>query len=615
MNSRALRPTRATILLASPRALSLCAALPLLLIAVAPQCYLWAARGRAWQGTFLYFTADERAYAAYVNALAEGRPRRNDPYTGRDAELDAARVESLFSVQPLPAYALALAARALRVQTSAVFFALLCAASVAAPLVLFRLIRAATGDARLAAAGALFVLCLGTLASGHGVWDAHLLLEPGVRFRHLPFLRRYLPALPFPVFFGFCALVRRALARERRGAARLDASLAGLCLAALVYSYFYLWTAAAAWLFTLTIIRLAARPQDRRQTLARLSLVAAPAALALVPYGLLLARIGAHAAQAQALEHTRAPDLFRVPELLGLAVVALLAWARRRGRFAPDDGRAAFAASFALLPFAVFNQQVVTGLSLQPMHYDVFVVNYCALLAAVLAAPLALARVTPPRLLVCAALAALAWASFDTAVWAARSRAFFVFQDEADAACERLAQLGRDPTNGRPDTRSLVFAPSQPVTDFLPTRAPQPVLWASHTVAFSGASLEEEHERLLQYLYYSGVDLSRADARSFETLGWAERFYLYVLLGAQRVNPELSAGWRPLTRDEIRGAFDDYSAYAASFDRARAARFPVSYLLVYDGGAGLPNFDRWYERDAGERVGHFTLYRVRLRDE
>jgi hypothetical protein len=595
------------------RRLGAAAACAVCLLAISPQFYLWGARGRAWAGTFLYYSSDENIYAAYVNALADGRPRRNDPTTGRDAELDAARVESLFSVQFLPAYALALSARALHVSTSAIFFLLLVVSSLASTLVIFRLIRSETGDARIAAAGALVVLCLGTLATGYGIFDRHEMFRPGALFRHMLFLRRYLPALPFPLFFAFCALVRRSLSEERRRAARLAALLASLCLIALVYSYFFLWTAAAAWLLVFAALWLAARPAERRRTLARLSLVVAPALTASVPYGLLLARLGADQTRAQALRHTHSPDLVRVPVALALAVTLLLVWAWRRGRFATDDPRAAFAASFALLPFAVFNQQIVTGLSLQPMHYDLLVCNYCVLLAGVLAASLALARPPSSRVLALAAAAALAWATFDTGVWVWRARPFFVLQDEADAAAARLALRARDAAGGPLDTHSLVFTPVYAANDFMPARTALPVLWSPHMVALPGATHAEEHERLLQYLYYSGVDLSSADTRSTKTLTWAGKTYLYSLLGAPRVNPELSNDWRPPTQDEIRGAFDEYTAYAASFGRERAARFPVSYLLVYDGDPELKNFDRWYERDSGERVGHFTIYRVRLR--
>ena len=75
------------------------AALAMTVLALFPQVYLWAERGRAWQGANAYFYTDEPAYAAYVNALRDGRPRRNDPFTGRDAELAATNTESLFSIQ------------------------------------------------------------------------------------------------------------------------------------------------------------------------------------------------------------------------------------------------------------------------------------------------------------------------------------------------------------------------------------------------------------------------------------------------------------------------------------------------------------------------------------
>jgi hypothetical protein len=593
------------------RLLCLCVALPVLLIAVAPQAYVMLSRGREWNGSFAYLQIDERAYAAYVNALADGRPRRNDPYTGRDDRAGAPQPESLFSIQFVPAYALALTARVLHSSTSAAFFALLCAAAVAAPLAVFRLIHALTGDARLAAAGALAVVCLGSVASGYGVWATTQGTEPAVRLRHLPFLRRYQPALAFPLFFVLCALVRRSLTTEHRRTAYRAATLAGVVFALLVFSYFYLWTAALAWLACLALVWLAARPADRRRTLLRLTVVAAIGAAALVPYALLLSRRATNLETAQGLAHTHAPDLVRVPELIGFALLLLLLWARRRGQFKWDDQSALFAASFALLPFAVFNQQIASGLSLQPFHYDIYVANYCVLLAATLVARLSLARPIPARLLLSAALAALIWASFETAVSTRRFGTFLLLQDEIDAAASRLSRLGHD--GARLDTSSLVFSPLSPVNELLPTGAPQPVLWAQHTAFFPGASPAEEHERLLQYLYYSGVDLSTAAGRDYEALDRRDKFYFYLLLGAVRANRELNAAWQPVTRNEIARELEAYKIYAATFDRERAARFALSYVLVEDRAAALPNLDRWYERDGGERIGSLVLYRVRLR--
>ena len=43
------------------------------------------------------------------------------------------------------------------------------------------------------------------------------------------------------------------------------------------------------------------------------------------------------------------------------------------------DARVIYAASLALLPFIVFNQQVLTGRTMQAFHYEIFVVNYSTL--------------------------------------------------------------------------------------------------------------------------------------------------------------------------------------------------------------------------------------------
>lgn len=49
-----------------------------------PQMKMVYLRGSDWQGNYAYNDIDEVAYAAYLRALIDGRPRKNDPYTGRD---------------------------------------------------------------------------------------------------------------------------------------------------------------------------------------------------------------------------------------------------------------------------------------------------------------------------------------------------------------------------------------------------------------------------------------------------------------------------------------------------------------------------------------------------
>src|SRR3954465_15428835 len=90
--------------------LGIFAALALTLVALYPQFHLQLARGLDWNGSYAFFSQDEIAYSAYVNALIEGRPRRNDPYTGRDERAENPQPESLFSIQFAPAYAIAIPA-------------------------------------------------------------------------------------------------------------------------------------------------------------------------------------------------------------------------------------------------------------------------------------------------------------------------------------------------------------------------------------------------------------------------------------------------------------------------------------------------------------------------
>src|SRR5205085_11900857 len=95
------------------------------LLAFYPQLSLWHKRGTDYQGEFVSFSGgDEEAYAAYVNALRDGRPRRNDPFTGRDAELAATNTVSLFLIQFTRAYAVALPARRCGLSTATAFILL-----------------------------------------------------------------------------------------------------------------------------------------------------------------------------------------------------------------------------------------------------------------------------------------------------------------------------------------------------------------------------------------------------------------------------------------------------------------------------------------------------------
>src|SRR5690349_8572499 len=82
-----------------------------------PQIYLCYERASEWNGQYALFDSDEIAYSAYVNALINHRPRRNDPYTGTDNQ----EFETLYSIQFIPAYSIALPARLARISASTAF--------------------------------------------------------------------------------------------------------------------------------------------------------------------------------------------------------------------------------------------------------------------------------------------------------------------------------------------------------------------------------------------------------------------------------------------------------------------------------------------------------------
>jgi hypothetical protein len=82
-----------------------------------PQFKMFYQRGDEWNGHYAYNDIDEVAYASYVRALMDGRPRKNDPYTGRDDSSQTPQPESLFSIQFAAPYTIAIAAKIFGVGT------------------------------------------------------------------------------------------------------------------------------------------------------------------------------------------------------------------------------------------------------------------------------------------------------------------------------------------------------------------------------------------------------------------------------------------------------------------------------------------------------------------
>ena len=580
----------------------------LLLLSLYPQLRLWQMRGRDWQGNYAYNDIDEVAYAAYLNALADGRPRRNDPYTG----YDDTRAESIFSIQFVTPYVFAKLARSLGGGGPLAMMLVAAWAGAATGLALFWLIAALTGDARWGVAGALLVICGGTLAVGQGAIGT-LLGGTGPAYPFLPAFRRYIPAGAGPFLWAGTACVWCALAATtgRRQAAWTIA--AGLCCAVLVFSYFYLWTTAAAFLVCLAVLWWAVRRDCGRVFLG----LGALAALALGPYFYLLAQRGHTTDAVQLLARTHAPDLLRPPEIIGLVSLLLIVAAVWRGRVAWRTPLALFAAAFALTPLLTFNQQILTGHSLQPIHYEVFTGNYIAVLALILGVACLFRQTNilttghrPLTAVVCVAALACGWGLYEARHTGAVLDEANLLRDQAMPVMRRLRELGAS----SPETqqRATVFTGNFLLADELPTVAPQPVLWARHLHIFAGADWDENKERFYQELYWLDLDENWLDAQLH-----APNFVIvYALFGWGRLSNRLIATPQPLTEAEIAAEVTDYANYRNHFDRRTAARVPLSYVII---GANeefdWTRLEQWYQRDAGEMVGDYVLFRVHLRDE
>ncbi|MGA9994388.1 MAG: hypothetical protein WBP93_03185, partial [Pyrinomonadaceae bacterium] len=588
------------------------AALAVTLLALYPQVNLWIERGRDWNGSYASFDFDEIAYSSYLQQLIEGRPRRNDPYTGRDSDTDSLQAESLFSIQFLPAYTLSTPARMFGLSSSIVFIALNALSAFLSTLAVFWLLRAVGGRPAASTVGALATIVLGThAASFKAVW---LLLQLQPTFSFFPFLRRYLPALPFPFFFIFCALVWLMLQSEDRRTAFRHALMAGLILAALVFSYFFLWTAAVAWLFCLAALLLMLRPDRWQVHLKMLCIVFAVALIALVPYATLLSHRAQEMDAVQLLTRTHAPDLIHLPELLGFLVLLSLIFASRRGMIGWKDARTLFIASFALLPIAVFNQQVLTGRTLQPFHYERYIANYVALVAVALTLTTMLRasveQKTRRLALACVAIVVFGTGLFETISVTRRNAQLQIANDESLIVNRRFAEIARETNDTRRNSNTLIFFTDLSQADSLASVSTQPVLWSQHMFVFSGASREENRERFFEYLYYSGLS-----EREFERLASINSSISLALYGFERVWLRESGKQDQIKTDEVKDDTRAYARYVSTFNRERAMNRVLSYVVTpTEYGPDIRNLDRWYERGGGERVGKFTIYRVKIRN-
>jgi hypothetical protein len=589
------------------------AALPALIVlflGLYPQINIWLVKGSSWNGAFVVSNYDEVAYSAYVNALLDGRPRKTDPFLGRDD----VETESLYSIQIIPAYTIAMIAKALGLSASGAFILLNVLLPVFASIAIFALLHDITKEKLLAGVGVLFVLCFGAAIAFQGELQHWILQNYLCDF--FPFLRRYQPGFTFPIFFVFCLLVWRMLTAREQAKGIIFAFASGSVFAILVFSYFFLWTAALAWCACFAILWFVFRKSERRQTAIRSAIVGAIGLAALIPYGLMLTNRPKNMDDTQLLSFTRTPNFGEISVLLGLLAAAVLILLVRKRRLAVNTPALLFTVSLALTPLILFNQQVITGRSLQPVHYELFIANYLTLTTILLTAWLIFSAGTTRTLssnvkrgFVYIGLAAIVWGAIESTATANRNAAFERMRDDAMPALRYLKEQEAldPPVEGRYET---VFTTNLLIADYVSTVTSYRSLWGPHTNSAGGVNHEENKELFYRYLYYSGFDeghVAKAlDDGVFEVKA--------AFFGGGRALSELDTNAKPITRAEAAAELRNYVKYRNEFDRSKAADPELSYVVVP--ALAEPNFDkidRWYERDQGKEFGSFIVYRVKLK--
>lgn len=592
---------------------------------LAPQFQLWALRGmhRDWTGVYAIHDFDETAYAAYTQSLIDGKPRRNSPYTASEDSAATPQKETLFSIQFLAFYPVAIPARIFGVSSSTAMIFLSAVAGFLAGLTLFWLFYILFDNPFLSFVGTVLVFSGGILIAGQGSIVARFSPESIYYPVAFPFARRAVPLIGFPAFFLFFGCVWKFLSAESRRARLFYVVCAFFSFAFLVFSYFYLWTAAAAWLGGLILLWLALRFKDLRKRTIPLSVAALFFFTTLVPYFILLGNRSQLMDSEQLLVFTRQPDLLRLPELLSFVVLLGFAAVSVGGWIDWREPKMIFLMSFALVAPVVFNQQILTGRSLQPVHYQFYTVNYLSIFVAVSLIFVLLVKKAKPAILN-AALFVLGFGAlflgYSDGQFAVKgARGINDWRNDLFPVAQKIKDVSKEA--GKNSTvLSFDFYPyvlwntkfSLSAGDELPALSGQAVLWSLHQDVVSDLPLEETRRRLFKFIYFQNFDEiwlkgELMKERSELTIGFfgQGRGYLNNLL-------ENST---PVTVEEINGVVEEYRVFRQNFNIDSAREEPhLSFVINHE--AAQPDFstlDRWYARDAGEKIGKYTLYRVKLK--
>lgn len=560
-----------------------------------PQIYFQIKRGEAYNGATFYYDFDESAYASYLQALIDGRPRKNSIYQGAE---EPTKNENLFSIQFASAYLVAIPARIFGMNSETAFLAISVLVSFFASLAIFIFLFQVTKNNTFAAFGTLFILVFGANAAG-----ASILKETfgfGASAFYLTFLRRFTPAVVFPFIFLLLSSVWLGLKSTKLQTKILFAFLASICFTFLVFGYFFFWTAILAWLVGLFCLNFLLQKENRDWQFWLMILVGI--ILSLIPYFWLLSDRNPTTDASQVLEHTRKIVFLRPTLIVGLLVLFITGLAIRFKWIELKNQTTIFIISLAILPILVFNQQVITGVSLQPMHYNMYILNYLSLLGLVLLIGEVfkerLPKVKPVFWLIPAIIFCI-WGIIEINYATKYRFGYNVGRDEAILVNKRLAEIGEK------SQVTLNFDSIQ--GDNQPTLAPQGVLWAEHLYVGGNISAEEHQRRYFLFIYFQNIDekwlrqqLNICPSQACRALiGW-------------RVNSTLSYTSSKIDGTEINSLVTKYAEFLQNINSTQALNPTLSFVVVPNNlEIDLMNLKRWYEIENSEQLGNFTLHKVR----
>ena len=135
-------------------------------------------------------------------------------------------------------------------------------------------------------------------------------------------------------------------------------------------------------------------------------------------------------------------------------------------------------------------------------------------------------------------------------------------------------------------------------------------LWATHLVLSPSLGAREREDRFFQYLNYSGVSAERLE----EKLASNSFVETCALFGYERSTRHLTRDFSPVSENEIEEKRREYEQFLVRPDQRMTGGTVLSWIIIPNSlSFDYSAIDRSYERDNGENLGAYSVFRVKLR--